>query len=92
MKVLNPVGEKRRVDVKGELAARLDTIDGKIIGIIDDGAGKTYFQRIEELLEEKARPSRVIHKLRPHLSQPSPAELIDEIAKSCDAAIVGIGI
>ena len=92
MKVLNPVGEKKSTGVKDKLAPRLDTLSGKVVGIIDDGAGKAYFQRIEELLKEKVKPARIIHKVRPHLSQPSPVELVDEIAKASDAVIVGIGI
>lgn len=92
MRVLNPVGEKKAKGVKCELAPRLDTLKGKVVGIIDDGAGKAYFQRIEELLQEQARVARIIRKLRPHLSQPSPIALIDEMVKNANAVIVGVGI
>ena len=92
MKVLSPVGEKKRTEVRDELAPRLATLSGKVVGIVDDGAGKAYFQRIEELLKEKIKPAQIIRKVRPHLSQPSPAELLDEIAQASDAVIVGVGI
>ena len=92
MKVLNPVGEKKSTGIKDKLAPRPDTLSGKVIGIIDDGAGKAYFQQIKKLLQEKVKPARIIHRVRPHLSQPSPIELVDEIAQASDAVIVGIGI
>lgn len=92
MKVLSPVGEKQRTEARDELAPRLATLSGKVVGIVDDGAGKAYFQRIEELLKEKVKPAQIIRKVRPHLSQPSPAELLDEIAQVSDAVIVGVGI
>jgi len=92
MKVLSPVGEKKRIDVERELAPRLATLSGKVIGLIDDGAGKAYFQRIEELLKEKVKPAQVIRKVKPHLSQPSSTELLDEVVKACKAVIVGVGI
>ena len=92
MKVLSPVGEKKRTEVKDKLAPRPATLSDKVIGLIDDGVGKAYFQRIEELLKEKVKPAQVIRKVRPHLSQLSPAELLDEVAQACDAVIVGVGI
>lgn len=92
MKVLSPVGEKKHIDVGRELAPRLATLSGKVVGLIDDGVGKAYFQRIEELLKEKVKPAQIIRKVKPHLSQPSPTELLDEVVKACKAVIVGVGI
>ena len=92
MKVLSPVGERKRIDVEGKLAPRLAALSNKVVGLIDDGAGKAYFQRIEELLKEKVKPVQIIHKVKPHLSQPSPVELLDEVVKACHAVIVGVGI
>lgn len=91
MRVLSPVGETKQVEMKDELAPRLATLSGKIVGLVDDGAGKAYFQRIEELLKDKVKPAQIIRKVKPHLSRPSPAELLDEVAKACDAVIVGLG-
>jgi len=49
MKVLNPVGESKFANAKDETAARLGRFDNKVIGVIDDGAGKAYFDRIKQL-------------------------------------------
>lgn len=92
MKVLSPVGERKRRDVEGKLAPRLAALGNNVVGLIDDGVGKAYFQRIEELLKEKVKPAQIIRRVKPHLSQPSPAELLDEVVKTCNAVIVGVGI
>lgn len=92
MRVLSPIGEKKLTGAKGELAPRLDTLSGKIIGFVDDGAGKAYFQRIEELLEEKVKPAQIIRKVKPILSRPASAEMLDEVAKVCNAVIAGLGM
>lgn len=93
VKILSPVGEKKRdAAKKEELAPRPTTLADKVIGIVDDGAGKAYFQRIEELLSERVKPAQIIRKVKPHLSQPSPVQLLDEVVKICHAVIVGVGI
>lgn len=65
---------------------------GKIIGLVDDGAGKAYFQRIEELLEERVKPAQIIRKVKPILSRPASAEILYEVAKVCNAVIAGLGM
>jgi hypothetical protein len=92
MEVLSPVGERQDVKVKEKLASRPEDLLDKVVGIIDDGACRDYFKRIEELLRERCHPARIVHKLRPHLSQPSPVHMLDEIVKECDVAIVGVGV
>ncbi len=92
MKILNPVGDVRYIERRDKLAPRLSDLAGKVIGFVDDGAGKSYFQRIEELLTERAKVAQIIRKVKPLLSAPSPRELVDEVASACDAVIVGVGI
>ncbi len=92
MKVLNPVGESKFANAKDETAARLRRFDNKVIGVIDDGAGKAYFDRIKQLFAENYKGVQVVHRVKPLLASPAPLELIDEIAGISDAAIVGTGI
>lgn len=91
--VLSPADERKQVEVKGELAPRPTHLTDKVVGLIDDGKGGLYFQRLEELLREKCRPAQVVHKMKPYayLYRPAPAEFIDEMAKTCDVVVVGIG-
>lgn len=92
MKVLNPVGESKYANAKDEVSARVGQFDNKVIGVIDDGAGKLYFDRIKQLFSESFEGVQVIHRVKPMLSAPSPLEIIDEVARLSDAAIVGTGV
>ncbi|MFC1970423.1 hypothetical protein ACFLV0_00565 [Chloroflexota bacterium] len=91
--VLSPVSAKKRAKARLELAPRLANLTGKVIGVIDNGKGKSYFDRLEQLLEEKCQPAQIVHKAKPHthLYQAAPTEFIEEMAKTCSAVILGVG-
>ena len=91
MKVLIPIGEKKFL-LKNELAPRLQGLKGKVIGIVDNRAGKAYFDRIEELLKQKGEVKQVIHLIKPEQTRPAPKTLIEDIVKACDAVIAGTGV
>ncbi len=90
MKVFNPIGDIRYVEKRDKLAPRLSELTGKVIGFVSNGAGTAYFQRIEELLAERAKPAQIITKVKPLLSAPCPVASLDEVARACNAAIVGL--
>ncbi len=92
MRVLNPVGVTRYVETQDELTPRPERLEGKVVGILDDGAGKEYQERLKELLVEQGRSLRIIHRVKPLLSSPAPLEVLDEIARECDVVIVGTGM
>lgn len=92
MRVLNPVGVSKFAQAKDEVSTRIGQFDDKTIGVIDDGAGKVYFDRIQQLFSESFKGVRVVHRVKPMLSAPAPLEIIDEIASISDAAIVGTGV
>ena len=92
MRVLNPVGVTKYIETKDELAPRPERLEGLVVGILDDGAGKEYEDRITELLTEQCKPARIIHRVKPFLSAPAPLEMLDEVARECDVVIVGTGI
>ena len=92
MKVLSPIGDSKFAQAKDEVSDRVGQFDNKVIGVIDDGAGKVYFDRIKQLFSESYKGVKVVHRVKPMLSAPSPLELIDEIASISDAAIVGTGV
>jgi hypothetical protein len=91
MKVLIPVGENK-VLLKNQLAPRLADLKGKVVGILDNRAGKAYFDRIEELLKEKCGVKQVIHLIKPEQTRPAPKTQIDELVKACVAVIAGTGV
>jgi hypothetical protein len=75
------------------LVPGLDSLEGKVIGIIDNGQSNStaMFQELAKLLRERFRPAGVLFKTKPTHMQGAPRTLLDEFASRCDAAITGLG-
>ncbi len=75
------------------LVAGLDTLEGKVIGIIDNGQANstTMFQELAKLIEEKFNARAVLCKTKPTHMQGAPEAIMDEFAGRCDAVITGLG-
>ncbi|MFH1485687.1 MAG: hypothetical protein ABIH46_06425 [Chloroflexota bacterium] len=88
--LLNPIGEVDVLDIG--LAPRLETLEGKIAAIIDNGkeGANVFLARLEKKLLERYRFSQIIHDRKRRSSQPAP--LLNEIAQRADFVIVGLGI
>lgn len=86
--ILSPVGLTRHG--VGRLAPRLDDVAGRTIGLLDDGFpdADRYLREVGATLA--ARGAQVRYWLKPMLSRPAPPELLDEVARSCDAVVVGV--
>ena len=89
--VLSPVSFVRSETREGKLAKRLDTLNGKVIGLIDDGlVGTEYYMRgVEQALRAEFPELTTHYWPKPILSRPSPSQLIAEAAERCDAVVVG---
>ena len=91
LKMLDP---RASVDTKDlPLVPGLDTLEGKVIGIIDNGQANstTMFQELAKLLEEKYRPAEVLFKTKPTHMQGAPKPIMEEFISRCDAVITGLG-
>jgi hypothetical protein len=91
LKFLDPrvtINPKNRPLVPG-----LDTLERKVIGIIDNGQANstTMFQELAKLLQEKYQPAEVLFKTKPTHMQGAPRPVIDDFANRCDAVITGLG-
>jgi hypothetical protein len=75
------------------LVAGLDTLDGKIIGIIDNGQANstTMFQELALLMQEKFHTKEVLFKTKPTHMQGAPKPIMEELLNRCDAVITGLG-
>jgi len=75
------------------LVPGLDSLEGKVIGIIDNGQSNstTMFRELAKLLEEKCRPAEVIFRTKPTHMQGAPAAIMEELVSRCDAVITGLG-
>ena len=75
------------------LASGLDTLEGKVIGIIDNGQANstTMFQELAKLIQEKFNTKEVIFRTKPTHMQGAPNPIMEEILNRCDAVITGLG-
>ena len=91
LKMLDP---RASVNLKDRpLVPGLDTLEGKIIGIADNGQANstTMFQELAKLLQEKYRPAEVLFKTKPTHMQGAPKPIMEEFVSRCDAVITGLG-
>jgi hypothetical protein len=75
------------------LAPGLDTLEGKVVGIIDNGQANstTMFQELAQLMQEKFHTKEVLFKTKPTHMQGAPKPIMEEILSRCDAVITGLG-
>ena len=75
------------------LVAGLDSLEGKVVGIIDNGQSNstTMFQELAKLIQEKYRTAEVLFKTKPSHMQGAPKATLEEFVTRCDAVITGLG-
>ena len=75
------------------LVPRLDTLEGRVIGILDNGQANStpMFRELAVLLEERYNPSEVLLRTKPTHMQGVPKVILDELKDRCDAIITGLG-
>jgi hypothetical protein len=91
LKFLDPratVNPKDRPLVPG-----LDTLEGKVIGIIDNGQSNStdMFKELSTLLRERLHAKEVIFRTKPTHMQGAPKPIMEELLSRCDAVITGLG-
>ena len=87
-----PSGEGKEVI---ELSQRLDTLEGKTIGLFWNTKpnGDIFLDRVEELLVEQFRNVKLIKYFpgKPTVTNPCPMPAVREVAWKCDGIINGFG-
>jgi cell shape-determining protein MreC len=75
------------------LVSGLNTVEGKIIGIIDNGQSNStaMFQELAKLLQERSNAREIVFRTKPTHMQGAPKAIMDEIVNRCDAVITGLG-
>jgi hypothetical protein len=91
IKFLDPravVNPKERPLVPG-----LDSLEGKVIGIIDNGQSNStdMFKELAKLLQERLNIKEVLFKTKPSHMQGAPKPIMEDMLKRCDAVITGLG-
>jgi hypothetical protein len=71
----------------------LDTLEGKIIGIIDNGQANStdMFKELSRLLQDRLHTREVLFKTKPTHMQGAPKAIMEEVIARCDAVITGLG-
>ena len=77
------------VAVPRKTAPRPETLDGKVITLLDisKAKGDHLLDRIEELLRERVKAKAIVRKKKPTFARPAPDELRREILRSSDVVI-----
>ena len=75
------------------LVSGLDTLEGKVIGMIDNGQSNStaMFQELAKLLQERSNAGEIIFRTKPTHMQGAPRTIMEEMVGRCDAIITGLG-
>jgi hypothetical protein len=87
MKLYDPTAEPRAISA--QLASRLTTLQGKRVGILDNGKANagTLMLAVAKVLQERYGVGEIIKREKPVAGPPRP-EVLDALAH-CDLALVG---
>jgi hypothetical protein len=85
--LVNPMREPAPADVPA--APRLDTLEGKTIGLLDIGkpGGSVFLDRLETLLRERYKVAKVLRMVKPTFAKPAPPQVLDELRRSAQGVI-----
>ena len=88
--VLDPTAAPR--EMVQAMAPVLDGLGGQSVGFLWNSKpnGDLLFERLEKLLREKYEITGVIHRRKPTASLPATDSVLDELAESVHAVIVGL--
>lgn len=89
-RVLDPTSEAEAIITT--LAPRLDSLAGKIVGVISNGKEGTrgFFRHLEDLLRSELNVADVIHRVKSNYSAPADAAIMSDVV-NWDLAVTGIG-
>jgi hypothetical protein len=75
------------------LVPGLDSLEGKVVGIIDNGQSNStaMFQELAKLVQNRLGVVQVIFRTKPTHMQGAPKPIMEEILRRCDAVITGLG-
>ncbi len=74
------------------LAAPLASLDGALVGLLDNAKIGTarFYDHLEALLRARYGVREVVRRRKPDSSRPAPADLLGELS-AADAIVSGIG-
>jgi hypothetical protein len=90
LSVLDPTNQRKAVDAR--LAPRLQSLEGKTVGIVTNAKEGThgYFVHLERLLREDMRAAAVVWRTKSNYSAPADARIVKEMT-NWHAVFAGVG-
>jgi hypothetical protein len=84
--LVNPFDERPRL--QAQAAPRLDTLEGKTIGLLDISkpGGSLFLDHLEGLLKGRFKVAAVVRRMKPTFTKPAPEAVIQELT-GCHAVI-----
>lgn len=91
LKSLDPTLEPMKVEA--EIAPRSETINGKRLGLLDNGKRNAdrLLMMVKDLISEKHELGDVVSVSKSDVSKPASSEIIHSLAERCDIVIVAVG-
>lgn len=91
IEVLEPVAETKTV--RRETAPRLDTLENKIVGFLDNTKpnADVLLRDLAELMTRKFHLANTIQIRKEHVMKTAGPEIFDSLAERCDAVITASG-
>ena len=89
---LDPTGFVHQVERR--LTQRLDTVAGKVAGLLDNGndTSSYFFSSLAETLEREYGVQKVVLRTKFTSTRPAESGLIDEIGAEADFLIAGVAL
>ena len=89
--VLDPTAPPR--ELSRSMALRPEDLRGRTVGFLWNSKpnGDALFSRLEELLRQKYEITLTRHQRKPTASIPADDRVLDELATTADAVVVGLG-
>ena len=90
IEVLNPTGRTASLDLA--IAPRVDDLNGKILGLIDNGKPNfdIFLSRVEELLSQKFRFADVIYAKKALTGMALDKDKMEKLVADCDVVVSGM--
>lgn len=91
LRVLDPTVQP--IPAEGVVAARPETLDGKVIGLLANGKlnSEEILALTQEVLADRYEFKGVVARNKRNASRPCPDEIIDELVEQCDVVITSSG-
>ena len=91
LRVLDPTVQP--IPTEGVVAARPETLDGKVIGLLANGKlnSEEILALTQEVLADRYEFKGVVARNKRNASRPCPEEIIDELVEQCDVVITSSG-